>query len=811
MKVLLSWVNDFADISKLSLADIVSKLNQIGFEVEEIIDKSAGLNNVISAKIIKIVRHPNADKLVVCTADIGGKLTTIVTGATNMKEGDMVALAEDGANLPCGKEIKNSEIRGQMSYGMFCGGDELCVDDSIYEGAGLNGLLILKKDVKPGLKIAEVLGLNEIVLDLKVLPNRPDCNSIMGIARELAAAFNLTFKMPDLKYKTVKTAKNIDVQVLNKQSCPRYMGVVIEDLKPIKTPELIKKRLALCGHSSYNLMVDITNYVLTEVGQPMHAFDLAQIDGGIIVRDAKEEQSIKDINVIGETIIGNRNPKGEPLKCLDNKLYWLNKDNLVIADNKKPLVIAGVLGGKDSGISENTKNVFLESAIFEYSGIRKTRNTFGINSSSGLRYSKGVYFNSAELGLKRALNIIDGLKAGRISDVIIDKYEKKPKQITIKSDADKIKETLAMDITPLKIVKVLNKLDIKTVLDGKKLTSVIPDYRTDLERECDIIEEAGRSFGYDKIDLTKTTKTNFVTCGTILPEKKNINMLKLSAAGEGFNEVQTFQFISPKWVENFNEDPKNYIILANPLGKEYSIMRKSLLPGLLNIVYYNQNLGNKNICLFEIEKVYLPKELPLIGLPYEPYMLGAVSCLDGFYEFRDKLDNIMASLNIELEYRQSTNDFMHPGVTADIYLYNKKIGVIGEVHPTVLESFEINKKVLAAEIDLTAIISKNTENKTGRMPDKLPEIERDLNFVVDGTLPAANIINTAKKAVKNMIGNIYIFDIYTGNQLAGGKKSVAIKFFIKQPAETLTEQQIWDVMNKIIEAEARDNRAELRK
>ena len=405
MKVLLSWINDFVDVSSLKVEDIVRKLNQIGFEVEEVIDTAKGLNNVIVSKIIGIEKHPNADKLVVCKVDIGdGKTTQIVTGATNMKVGDRVPLALDGAILPCGKEIKNGVLRGVESLGMFCGGEELGFDNSIYEGAEVYGLLILNKDEKVGEPLADALSMREIILDINVLPNRPDCNSVIGIAREIASAFSLKFKAPELDYKAKKLKNKVSVTVEDSMLCPRYMGAYVYNVKNGKSPELIQKRLKLLGHNPHSLFVDITNYVLIEMGQPMHAFDADKIGNKIIVRRAKT---------------------GESLLALDGNNYELSEENLVIANTEKPLVIGGIIGGEESGTYETTKNVFLESAIFDYANIRHSKNELGVLTDSCLRYSKGVYENSAKYGLFRALHLISKLGVGDIAEEIVDVYDKK--------------------------------------------------------------------------------------------------------------------------------------------------------------------------------------------------------------------------------------------------------------------------------------------------------------------------------------------------------------------------------------------------
>ncbi|MDR0850415.1 MAG: phenylalanine--tRNA ligase subunit beta [Christensenellaceae bacterium] len=790
MKILLSWLNDFVKIDNIPLETLVKKLTGVGFEIDEIINKSKGLEKVISAKITKITQHPNADKLVVCKADIGSDTVQIVTGAKNMKEGDIVALAQDGANLPCGKKIRTGEIRGEKSQGMFCGGDELNINNNIYPNAENDGLLILGPDTKIGEPMAKVLGLDEVVLDVKILPNRPDCNSVIGIAREVAAAFGLKFTMPKLTFKTHNSTKNIKVEVQNKKHCTRYMGVVVENIKNGPSPEFIRKRLILTEHTPHSLFVDITNYVLTEIGQPMHAFDLSKIKGKIIVRDAK---------------------KGEKLQTLDGNTYTLNPNNLVIADAEKALVVAGVLGGVDSGTYTTTKDVFLESAIFDGANIRHTKNALGIVSDAGVRYSKGVYNECAELGMRRALNLVDSLGVGIISSVIEDENFGKTKPIAVKSNITNINQTLGLGLNGEQMAQYLNNLGLITTISGKTLSTQIPEYRTDISLECDIIEEIGRSVGYD--NLTEgITPTKTIFYGNITLQQQNINTLRLTAAAEGFVEAVNYQFVSPKWIGNFGQDENTHIKLANPIGQEYSIMRKSLLNGLINTLSFNINQGNKNLYLFELGRIYEPKQLPMTELPNEHDNLALVLNADGedFFSLKQSVDKIGQSLGLTFEYKQAQIDFLHPGIAAEVYLYNKKIGLIGELHPKVSENFEISKKVYVAEIDLSQVLVKNTDAKTGKAPDKLPLIERDLAFVVGKDIPAGNILSSAKKCARNEISDVFVFDVYEGSQVPANKKSIAIKFFIKQNENTLTDSEINAVMNKIIEAEQRDNKAELR-
>ncbi len=790
MKVLLSWINDYVDLSNLTTREIAKGLTDAGFEVEEIIDKSKGLDKAVVARITSITKHPNADKLVVCQADYGFGKTQIVTHADNMKVGDNVPLALDGAVLPNGTEIKNGMLRGVNSNGMFCSGDELNIDNSIYPGAEVNGLLILDSSLKEGTPMADVLGLNEVVLDINVLPNRADCNSIYGIAKELSVIFNRPLKPLDLLYKTNGTRK-VDVKVEDFELCPRYESVVVENVKNGASPKWMQKRLTLLDHTPHSLYVDITNYVLLEVGQPMHAFDLSRI--------------------AGEKIIVRRAKAGEKLFTLDEKEHELNENNLVIANANEPMVIAGIMGGADYGTYETTKSVMLESANFHFANIRRSAHALGMSSDSAIRYSKGVNIENADIGLKRALNIISNLNAGDISSNIVDVSVKLGERKVVTSRVDKINERLGLNIDSTTMIDILNRLDIITTEKDGILTSIVPPERTDISRDCDICEEVGRIYGLDKISITDSTATDFNTVGELTIEQKNINRLKLACTLAGYSEIMTWQFGSPKLITNAGLKLDEHIVIANPIGQDYSIVRRSLIPAMLNTISFNLKQGNKNLHLFELARVFLAKSLPLRELPDEHNNL----CLSltgeyNFYQLKNALNMIMSSIGITLEYRQSKDEMLHPGISADIYLYNRKVGIIGEVHPKILNNFEINTKVFIAEINLKDILTHANDRHVGNAPDKLPTISRDLAILVDKDVPASKIIEVAKKADRHNIVDVKVFDVYTSNALGLDKKSVAFSVYIRQGDKTLSENEITPIMDKVLNEEITHLQAKLR-
>ncbi len=790
MKVLLSWINDYVDTSSIELKTLTKGLTDAGFEVEDVIDKAKGLEKVVVSKITDIRPHPNADKLVICSADYGFGKTEIVTHATNMKTGDLVPLALVGAHLPNGAEIKSGNLRGVESNGMFCAGEELGIDNSIYPNAEVDGLLILESGLKLGTPIAEVLKLDEIVLDINVLPNRADCNSIYGIAKEIGAIFSLPIKALDLTYKT-NSSKKIDVDVLDYDLCPRYEATVVENVKNGASPDWMQRRLKLLDHSPHSLYVDITNYVLLEVGQPMHAFDLSKIEGGkIIVRRAKAN---------------------EKLLALDNNEYTLNENNLVIANEIAPMVIAGIMGGVHSGTYPDTNNVLLESANFHFANIRRSSHALGLSSDSSIRYSKGVNIGNTDIGMKRALNLISKLNAGDISSVTVDKNCGLPNLRTVESKVQSINDRLGLNIDKIQMIEILNRLGINTISKGETLVSTIPEERTDIERECDICEEVGRIYGLDNISIDDSTATDFSTVGELTVEQKNINRLKIASAMYGYNETLTWQFGGPKLIASALMDENEHIKIANPIGQDYSIMRRSLIPNMLNTISFNLKQGNKDLKLFELARVFIPKQLPITELPDEHNNLCISLTGDyDFYRLKNDLNKIMASIGIKLEYRASQHQQMHPGICADVYLYNRSIGVIGEVHPKVRKNFDIAQKVFVAEINLTNAITRLNDRHTGNAPEKLPHISRDLAIVLDKDVPASKIIETAIKADRQNVVECKIFDVYMSESLGENKKSVAMSLSIRQGEKPLSENEITPIVNRVLDAEIKNLNAKLR-
>ncbi|MBQ8749040.1 MAG: phenylalanine--tRNA ligase subunit beta [Clostridia bacterium] len=584
MKLSLKWLNDFVDVKDVKPEELAEKMTNAGFEVESIEYKSKGMERVFVGEILKLEKHPNADRLQVCSIDVGFEKVQILTAATNVFEGALIPVALDGADLPCGVLIKTSKMRGLESQGMLCSGQELKIDNSVYDGAEIDGIMILHEDYKLGTPIAEVLGLDDVVLDVTVLSNRPDCNSVLGLAREISVILNRELTLPALDYveSDRKCEDYIDVDI-NTDRCLRYMASVVTDLKICESPKYIKQRLNAVGIRSINNIVDITNYVLMEIGQPMHSFDYDKIDDKVIeIRNAKNNEKVLALNM---------------------EEYELDTKDTVIADSHKILAIAGVMGGFNSGINSMSKNLVFESATFVKGGVRATSRKLGLSSDSSNRYEKGVEPAFCEIGLKRALHLISSLGYGNICKGIVEEtlIDIKPKRLSF--DIKDITKLLAVEISNEEITNILERLDIKVNIENDSILNIeVPAVRNDIANISDIAEEIIRIYGFDKVQSTLLNTTSYCKRNKNL-KLDNISLLKNKLVDCGFVELNTFTLSNLDYVKklnlsNFNRE--EVIAISNPLNEDLKYMRTNLADSLLNVIQYNERHGNKNLQIFEI-------------------------------------------------------------------------------------------------------------------------------------------------------------------------------------------------------------------
>lgn len=788
MKISYNWIKDFVDID-IPVEELAEKLSTSGFEVEEYEFQNKHLHDVYVGKITKIEKHPEADRLQVCQVDVGNKKVQIITSATNVFEGAVIPVSLEGADLVNGVKIKPTNFRGVKSEGMFCSGEELGIDENYIEGGGVNGILILPNDMKIGAKIEDALLLNDVVLDINVTPNRPDCNSVIGIAREICAIYNKPFKDVDYSYKTVAgNVKDFVSVEVKTEKCPRYMAAYVKNLKLTRSPLWLRSRLFAVGIKPINTIVDITNYVLIEQGQPMHAFDYKHLAGSkIVVRDAKENEKIAVLN-------GNT--------------YTLNSDDMVIADSVKPVVIAGVIGGVNSCVEKDTTETVFECAVFDLKSVRLTSRKIGVMTDSSLRYSKGVYLQSPIKTIKRALNLVDTLGCGDIVNGIIDTCSQK--EVTdrkIVASISKIDKILGIEIDRERVLQILNGLGIKASLNGDKLTCVLTYYREDIENENDLAEELIRIYGYDVYNNVDGVafENSSTTIGAYEPRLVMENKLKNELVDFGFYETLNYSLYSPSAIDKLmiNDERKNVIKLANPISDDLSTVRTVMAHALLLDIHYNLSVGNKNLRFFEVGRVYQPKALPLTELPVENNRLSIAVCEEGydFFDLKNVIENLLVSFPLDYKLERSTEPYLHSGVSADIIASDgKKVGWFGKVNKKVLKNYDIAEDVYYAELDTDYLSQLPEKTYAAKEISKFPIVERDIAVVVDEKVTNGELISAIKSACGKHFVECELFDVYRSESLGVNKKSLAYKIRLVSEEKTLTADEINSVIKKVLKS-----------
>ncbi|HYE10466.1 MAG TPA: phenylalanine--tRNA ligase subunit beta, partial [Patescibacteria group bacterium] len=743
--------------------------------------------------ILKVERHPDADKLVVTQIDVGSETIQIVTGATNIKEGDYIPVAQNGSSLPGGVKIKKGKLRGIESNGMLCSAQELGIPLENLPEELLDGIFILDKEYPLGKDIKEVLGLNDAVIEFEITNNRPDCLSMIGIAREAAATLG-----EKLKYPEIVVAENnenlsdyVNIEVKNEELCPRYTARVVKNVKIQPSPGWMQDRLLKSGVRPINNIVDITNYVMLEMGQPMHAFDLEKLAGRkIIVRDAQE---------------------GEKITTLDDVERTLNESILVIADQDRAIGIAGIMGSSNSEIDENTKTLVFEGASFQPVNIRLSSKKLGLRTEASGRYEKGIDTELAETALERACNLVQLLGAGEVVGGKKDIYRIPKQNRHIQFDADKARKFIGAEISTEKMKEYLEALEFSV---DSNFTVTVPTFRDDVEGEADVIEEITRIYGYENIP-SKLMDTTFTQGGKTYKQKL-IDKAKNILTAQGLYEVFTYSFVSPGVFNKINlkaENPmRNAIKLINPLGEEQSIMRTTLIPNIMEVIARNYNRKIETGQFFELSKVYLTETLPLSDLAEEREVLtvGMYGNVD-FFDLKGMIENLMEDLNIKT-YRilSSNHDSMHPGRTAELIINNKRIGWLGEAHPDMLDNYGVPVRAYVAELNFDEITNQSNPEIKYRSLPKYPSVSRDIAVVVDEDITAGQIEEIIRNKGGKTVEDVKLFDIYRGSQIEKGYKSMAYAITYRSDEKTLTEEEIAKVHNKILNSLANQVGASLR-
>ncbi|MBO5412152.1 MAG: phenylalanine--tRNA ligase subunit beta [Clostridia bacterium] len=769
MKAPLSWLKDYVEID-VSAEELANKLFSCGFEVEELSYLGSKIDRVVVGEVKALTPHPDSDHMQICVVDCGeehGREIQIVTGASNVYVGMKTPCALDNSvvvesnpavlekNPDAVKKIKKGKLRGVESFGMLCSGEELGINDDFYPGAEVDGLLDLDKSAPVGEDIRKIVGLDDWIFDISITANRPDCQCIFGIAREVAAVLKKPLKQPNISFTAKKTsAKPITVEVLAPELCPRYVGRYVENVKDGETPAWMRRRLAISGIRSISPIVDITNFVLLELGQPMHAFDADDLgDRKIVVRRAEQ---------------------GEKIVTLDEKEFTLTTENLVICDGKKPVALAGIMGGLNSEIKATTKNVFFESAKFARDNVRKTSRALGQSSDSSSRFEKGVDAYTNEFGMSRALHLIEELGCGSVTELCQDVCAVSLAPRTMTASITKINALLGIQVPNAEMQSILERLDFKPQIDGDKLTVEIPGYRDDVDGYPDLAEEIIRMYGYEHI-LPTFLDSARVTGGGLTDEQKRELHLKNLLCVQGFSEAYNYSFYSPKDFDLMKLAPeaeeRRAVKIRNPISEELSVMRTFLAPSMLQNAVRNIRRGNDEGREFEIANVYFPMQENVQPKECKRLVLGIWGGENDFFDMKGAMERVAENFHVTFGLERAKKSYLHPGVSANVLLDGEVIGSFGELDPAIALSLGLDKKVFLGELDLDKLLQKDDGVVYTNLP-KFPAVERDLALLADEKLTCAEIEDVLLHSCK-YVTKARLFDVYRGGQVPEGKKSMA--------------------------------------
>ncbi|MGN0385001.1 MAG: phenylalanine--tRNA ligase subunit beta [Lachnospiraceae bacterium] len=793
MLVPLSWLKDYVDID-VTPKELEEKLFSCGFEVEELIEVGKEISKVVVGlveecepipethlHVCKVNAGEHGSFQVCCGADnvcAGGKFPLALVGAT------VFMTAKDHKTVEGTMTIKKGKLRGYESEGMLCSGVELGVTEGMFKGAGYNGLLVLPQDAEIGADVKPILGLDDYIFDISITANRPDCQSIVGIAREVAAVLNKEFKMPALDYtETEEKKEGFTVEVKAPDLCPRYIGHYVYDVKIEESPAWMQRRLALIGQTPISNIVDITNYVMLELGQPMHAFDCEYLEGNkIVVRRAEKEEKII---------------------TLDSQEYTLGENNLVICDGVKPVALAGVMGGENSEIRDTTKAVLFESAKFARDNIRKTSRALGKRTDASAKYEKGVDEYSTVHAMKRALHLIQELNCGKISSTHVDvntgnSIEPKEMKVSIK----RVNDVLGIEVPVEEVLRIMTNLQFAPTVEGDELTIQVPAYREDMESYPDVAEEVIRMYGYDHVIPTFIPDAR-VTMGGLNNKQKNELKLKKALCSAGAYECIHYSFFSPSDLDllRLPEDApeRTAIRIMNPINEDLSLMRTTLAASMLNAVARNQKKGNLEGRLFEMASIFIPKALPLTEYPDERTTLcvAAFGEEEDFYSLKGIADVVADTLYVKFHYVAANKSFLHPYQTADIVCGKEVVGYLGKVSYEVKEELDLRTDAYVMEVDLKKVAELKHSKATFVPLPKFPVENRDLALVMSKDITCGQVEEVIAKSCA-YVKNIKLFDVYEGGQIPRDKRSMAFSLEFVPGEEAFEADAVDRFVNKIL-------------
>lgn len=783
MKVPMQWMRDYANIpTDAALFTERMIMTGTGVEGTEVIGE--GISGVVTGRILSMARHEDSDHLWVCQVDVGGeKPLQIVTGAQNLSGGELVPVCVDGATLPGGKKIKAGKLRGVMSEGMLCGGSELGVDDALYPGAGVDGILILREEHPLGIDVLPLLGLGDTVVDFEILANRPDCQCVWGVAREAAAAFDVPFTAPAITVSEHggNIAEEARIDVMDPALCPRYAARVVKNIRIGPSPLWLRAYLHGAGMRSINNIVDITNFVMLETGHPMHAFDLSQ--------------------VAGRHIIVRRAQAGETLRTLDGKEHTLTPEMLVIADEQRATGLAGIMGGEESEITGDTKEILFECAAFDRTSTRLTARALGIRTESSARFEKGVAPATVMQALDRACQLVAMLDAGDTVSGVIDLYADPKPPVVVDASVARIQKWTGVEMPGEAIADILRKLHFDVQLDGDHLRAVVPAFRQDVEGFADLAEEALRYYGYGRLPSTLPQGEYMV--GKRSDRMRLADRVKAVLMAQGGHEAMTWSFTAERGVKNLGLAPDDArlvpVRIRNPLGEETSVMRTSLVPGMLEMLSRNLRQQNDGALLFESGAVFVGQGRKAEELPQEPQMLclGAYGEGYDFYAIRGVVEEVLRVLGISTEIAPGADAYYHPGRSATLSVGGEAIAKLGELHPDIADAFEITGRAYLAEVDMEAVAAHATPMGEITPLPRFPASSRDIALVMDDAQPVGPVLAAIRRAGGKLLEHAALFDVYRGTQVGEGKKSVAFALRFRAEDHTLTEEEIGKAFEKI--------------
>lgn len=783
MNLSMKWLSDYVDVGHITPRDFAEAMTMSGSKVESWEQEGSEIRNVVVGKVDEIVRHPDSDHLFICQIDIGkSEPVQIVTGAQNVHAGDFVPAALHDSYLPGGTHIKKGKLRGEVSNGMLCSVSELGLTVNDFPYAIEDGIFIMQEpDMKPGQDIQSALGLNDMCVEFEITSNRPDCLSVLGLAREAAITFDrpLNVKQPVVKNTTDDIHSKLSVEVTAPDLCLRYAARMVKNIKVGPSPRWMRERLRASGVRPINNIVDITNYVMLEYGQPMHAFDYNYVEGGkIIVRRANE---------------------GETLETLDGVERKLTTDMLVIADEKKPSAIAGVMGGEYSGIGDDTNTIVFESACFNGSSVRLTAKNLGMRTEASGRFEKQLDPQTCIPAVERACELVELLGAGEVIGGTIDADHSDHSEHRVPLEPDWINRFIGIDMPVEKMHQILTRLGCK--IDGDDV--ITPSFRNDLEHKADISEEIARFYGYNKIPVSAIQG---IANGQYTPTQKFERQVQSVLQAQGLYEVSTYSFISPKYYDKINlpadSSSRNCVVIRNPLGEDTSVMRTTTIPSMLEVLSRNYNNRNKTAELYEVGKIYLPQndqplpeEKPIVAMG----MYGE-DC--DFFTLKGVVETLLRSLRVEgYEITAKTDrPTFHPGRCAELRVGEQTLGIFGEIHPAVLENYEIGTRAYVACLDLMMLFDQVAPEKGYQHLPKFPASTRDLALLCDEKLPVAELEKAISNAAGSVLEDLKLFDVYRGAQVQAGKKSVAYNLVLRAPDRTMTDEEADAAVKRALKA-----------